>query len=66
MTPDQLQATRETLDLSIEAMGDALGVSRRTIFRYLAGDRPIPPMAELLCAHLLRSRNQKLYAKNRR
>lgn len=64
MTPDQLQAARERLDLSIPKLSVALGIDERTAYRWLAGKTKIPRIADVLVAHLLR--DQSLSARGKR
>lgn len=56
MTPAEFKATRRALRLSQQAMGDALGVSVRTVQAWEQGQNPIPVwverFTELLTAHL--------------
>ena len=61
MTPEQLQAARERLDLSIPKLAAALGITERTAYNWLAGRTRIPKIADLLVARLLR--DQSLSAK---
>jgi DNA-binding transcriptional regulator YiaG len=52
MTPAQLYALRQTLELSQPEMGYALGRTAETICRYERGDRAIPRIVELACRGL--------------
>lgn len=54
MTPDQLQAAREALRLSVPGLSRELGVHERTIYGWLSGAHAIPSIAERFIAHLLR------------
>ena len=58
MTPEQFQAAREVLDLSVPKYARAIGITERTAYRWLAGNAPITPTAERLIALLLRDRRQ--------
>ncbi len=62
ITPDQLAAAKEQLNLSMPKLAAELGVSERVLYKWMAGTNRIPLMAERLTAHLLR--NQKLSAKS--
>lgn len=51
MTADQLRATLARLGLTVGAAARVLGLHRRTVEYYLAGDRPVhPSTARLLAA----------------
>lgn len=56
MTAVEFKAQRQALKLSQAAMGDALGVSVRTVQAWEQGQNPIPVwverFTELLTAHL--------------
>lgn len=47
MTPAELTALRERLGLSVDEIGEALGLTGRAIRYYEAGQRPIPKTVEL-------------------
>lgn len=54
MTPEQLATLRESLRMSREQLGDALGVDRATIWRWESGETPSPtylPLALLWIRH---------------
>lgn len=42
MTPAALKAARTRLGFTQRSLAARLGVSRRTVIRYEAGDRPVP------------------------
>ena len=48
MTPEDFRTWQSRLGLSNAAAASALGKTRRTIDRYRAGERPIPPSVEKL------------------
>lgn len=52
MERDQLKEWRQRLGLSQEAAGEALGLHRRTIQEYEAGNLPVPKVVELACKQL--------------
>ena len=53
MTPAELRAWRARCGLtSWQAVADALGLSRRMVYRYLDGEWPIPLTVELACRGL--------------
>lgn len=53
MSPSDLRATRERLELSQQALADLLGVSRFLIIRLESGEREIDPRTRLAVEHLL-------------
>src|SRR3984893_16947012 len=48
MTPHELRATLDRLDLSAAEAGHLLGVHRATIYRWLDGSMSVPIVVELL------------------
>lgn len=61
MTPEQLATLRESLRMSREQLGDALGVDRATIWRWESGETPSPtylPLALLWIRHCRRDTMQ--------
>lgn len=46
MTPKQIRAFRKRLGLSLDAMAEALGVDRMTVWRWEKGKRTPPPYLE--------------------
>lgn len=50
MTPNELAAWRETYGLNRTAAARYLGISRRALFNYEQGARPVPRPIELACA----------------
>jgi hypothetical protein len=50
MTPHELRATLDRLDLSAAKAGHLLGVHRATIYRWLDGFMSVPIVVELLLA----------------
>jgi transcriptional regulator with XRE-family HTH domain len=42
MTPQQLNEQRKIKNLTIEQLADKLGITKRTIYRYLSGSHKIP------------------------
>jgi transcriptional regulator with XRE-family HTH domain len=45
LTPKRLRARRLQRLLTLEQVGDAIGVKRSTVSRWENGDRDIPPLA---------------------
>jgi hypothetical protein len=54
MTPHELRATPDRLDLSAAAAGHLLGVHRATIYRWLDGSMSVPIVVELLLRLMVR------------
>jgi DNA-binding transcriptional regulator YiaG len=53
MTPDQIKEARHTLGLTQKALSARLGVAKRTLERWEAGDCPIPgPAVEAVSMYL--------------
>jgi DNA-binding transcriptional regulator YiaG len=56
MTAEQFERARRRLDLSVDEFADALGISRRQVFRYspeAKGGQPVPPpVAKLIKMYL--------------
>lgn len=50
MTPETFRAWRRRLCLSINEAGEALGISRDTIYRYERGESAITRITALACA----------------
>jgi len=50
MTPTELRSYLRAFRISVRAAAERWGVHRRTIEKWLYGERPIPPLVE----HLLR------------
>lgn len=59
MTAAQFKATRRALKLSQQAMGDALGVSVRTVQAWEQEQNPIPVWAERFTELLTRGMQEK-------
>ena len=55
MTPRELRATLERLDLSAAEAGHLLGVHRTTVYRWLDGSMSVPIVVELLLRLMVRS-----------
>lgn len=49
MTPKELTAWREANNMSRTSAAKHLGISRRALFNYEQGGRPIPRAIELAC-----------------
>ena len=54
MSPHELRATLDRLDLSAAEAGQLLGVHRATIYRWLDGSMPVPIVVELLLRLMVR------------
>jgi Protein of unknown function (DUF3489) len=54
MTPHELRATLDRLDLSAAEAGHLLGVHRATIYRWLDGSMSVPIVVELLLRLMVR------------
>jgi hypothetical protein len=54
MTPRELPATLERLDLSAAEAGHLLGVRRATVYRWLDGSMSVPIVVELLLRLMVR------------
>lgn len=53
MTPTEFRTARQALGLTVPEMAEALGIHRRTVYKYETGERDIPRTIELLIAKLL-------------
>jgi transcriptional regulator with XRE-family HTH domain len=60
LTPQQLEHVLFLLGMSQEACGRYLGVSGRTVRRYIRGERPIPESTVLLLRALVNFKVQPL------
>src|SRR5580693_1385681 len=54
MTPRELRATLDCLDLSAAEAGHLLGVHRATVYRWLDGSTSVPIVVELLLRLMVR------------
>jgi Protein of unknown function (DUF3489) len=54
MTPHELRATLDRLDLSAAEAGHLLGVHRATVYRWLDGSTSVPIVVELLLRLMVR------------
>ena len=54
MTPHELRATLDRLDLSAAEAGHLLGVHRATVYRWLDGSMSVPIVVELLLRLMVR------------
>lgn len=52
MTPTDFRAWRKSLHLSQAAAAIALGLGKRTVEKYEAGELPVPKPVRLACAAL--------------
>ena len=52
MIPDGLRAWRASLDITQQQAAYMLGVTRRAVVKWEAGDAPIPPTIQMAIAHL--------------
>ena len=50
MTPEDFKAWRERLDMTQQEAADAIGVTKRSVQMWEAGDRPIGRTVALACA----------------
>src|SRR6202049_4769328 len=67
MTPHELRATLDRLDLSAAEAGHLLGVHRATIYRWLDGSMSMPIVVELLLRLiLLRHKLRRVFRVKRR
>jgi predicted transcriptional regulator len=53
MSPREFERSVLALDVSVAAMGRFLGVSERTVYRFLSGDAEVPASAVLLIRLML-------------
>ncbi|WP_299956656.1 DNA-binding transcriptional regulator [Acidocella sp.] len=56
MTPAELHAARTALGMTQGALASALGVGRRTIQQYEAGDRAIPELVARIVRAAIKNR----------
>jgi transcriptional regulator with XRE-family HTH domain len=47
MTPTELRALRDKLNLTQRELGEAIGKTHETICRYESGERPIPKTVQM-------------------
>jgi len=47
MTPQQLKQYRTDKNLTVQSLADKLGITKRTMYRYLSGSHKIPKKIEL-------------------
>jgi len=52
MTPAELRAIKDALNISVSELSPKLGVKPRVVFYYLSGGRPIPEPVALLARAL--------------
>jgi transcriptional regulator with XRE-family HTH domain len=50
MTPTELRALRDKLNLTQRELGEAIGKTHETICRYESGERPIPKTVAIAIA----------------
>ncbi len=52
MTPDEFKAWRKALSLTQQQAGEAIGITKRSVQLYEAGDQPVTRTVALACAAL--------------